>query len=236
MGHIARMMPFLLALSLVGPVVPPAVHEFMEHFAGDAAVSQGMRLVGFSGVTFDLRISRLHDLLTPVGLLATLTACMKLRRRALAWFAPPCSTWVWMSRSSTGRAVTVTGDPANENVQAQNILVRRLVHILTLLIKRGVYFIIEQPKSSVMFNHPAVKRFKERYEDRIEEADLQMGHWTLENRKDTTLWGWAPHLSSDRINRKMTRQERAWMADGQKVQTTHYWTQNGKKRSRGTEN
>ena len=153
----------------------------------------------------------------------------------MAWFAPPCSTWVWMSRSSTGRAVTVTGDPGNENVQAQNILVRRLVHILTLLIKRGVYFVIEQPKSSVMFKHPAVQRFKERYADKIEEAGLQMGHWTLENRKDTTLWGWAPHLSSDRINRKMTRQERAWMADGQKVETTHYWTQNGKKRSRGTE-
>ena len=194
MGHVKRLLPFLVALSLIHPAseIPPVYLDYFEQFGGDAAVSRGLRLLGYYGATFDLRICSFHDFLVPAGFLATLRACMRLRRRGLAWFAPPCSTWVWMSRSSTGRAERVTGNPENENVQAQNMLVRRLLHLLTMLIKRGCYFVIEQPGSSVMFNHPAVEKFKKRWERYISQAKLQMGHWTLESQKDTILWGWVP--------------------------------------------
>ena len=44
----------------------------------------------------------------------------------------------------------------------------------------------------------------------------------------------APHLRSSRLNRVMTKQERQWMSDGHTRRTTHYFTQDGVKRSRGT--
>ena len=105
---------------------------------------------------------------------------------------------------------------------------------MTLLIKRGVYFIIEQPRSSVMWEHPAMKKFLSRWKSLIDTAENQIGAHNLENRKDTILKGWAPHLKSKRLNRKMTKQERAWMADGNTKATTVYWKEGATKRSRGT--
>ena len=42
--------------------------DFVELFAGDHAVSRGLRAFGYSGLTFDIRtIDPKHDSLTPVG-------------------------------------------------------------------------------------------------------------------------------------------------------------------------
>ena len=106
MGHVKRLLPFLVALSLIHPAseIPPVYLDYFEQFGGDAAVSRGLRLLGYYGATFDLRICSFHDFLVPAGFLATLRACMRLRRRGLAWFAPPCSTWVWIARNHTKRS------------------------------------------------------------------------------------------------------------------------------------
>ena len=238
MGHITRLLPFLIALGFFSSGAGPSLvakHGYLEFFSGDESISKGMRLYGYSGLSFDLRRCVDHNFLIPCGFLAALSACMRVRRGGLVWWAPPCSSWVFMSRSSTGRAVSVEGNPFNEAVQAQNILVRRLVHLLTLLIKRGVYFIVEQPRSSIMWKHPVFKRFLRRWSGLIEDAHPQLGAFSLESRKDTILKGYAPHLSSKRLQRKMSRQQRRWMEDGHKTQTTIYWKEDGGvKRSRGT--
>lgn len=38
-----------------------------------------------------------------VGFLTAIVTILRLAINGIAWFAPPCSTWVWMSRHSTGR-------------------------------------------------------------------------------------------------------------------------------------
>ena len=78
--------------------------SFVELFAGDAAVSKGLRLFGYSGLSFDMRYSELHNFLTPSGYLAALAAIMPIHVGGVVWMAPPCSTWVWVSRHSTKRA------------------------------------------------------------------------------------------------------------------------------------
>ena len=236
MGHIARLVPFLIALGCLTLGWDPsyAKHGFLEFFAGNESISKGMRLYGYSGLSFDLRRCADHNFLTPCGFLSALAACMMVRRGGLVWWAPPCSSWVFMSRSSTGRAKSVEGNPDNESVQAQNILVRRLVYLLTLLIKRGFYFVVEQPRSSIIWEHPVFKRFLRRWSLLIDDADPQLGSFSLDSRKDTKLRGTAPHLSSGRMRRKMSRQQRRWMDDGHRAKTTVYWKENGVKKSRGT--
>ena len=79
----------MLAFGLVGPNAPVAKYEFADFFAGDAAISTGMRLLGFNGCTFDLRTDLNHNLMVPVGFLAALVTCMSIKRGGLVWFAPP---------------------------------------------------------------------------------------------------------------------------------------------------
>ena len=76
--------------------------DFVELFAGEAAVSYGMRALGYRGWTMDLRISLDHDLLSAAGFLQLLACLARLRPGGVFWAAPPCSTWVFMSRHSTG--------------------------------------------------------------------------------------------------------------------------------------
>ena len=59
------------------------------------------------------------------------------------------------------------GNLSSDDVKAQNALVGRLVYILVLAFKRGVHFIVEQPRSSVMWNHPRMKQFMEDVGDEL---------------------------------------------------------------------
>ncbi len=63
--------------------------DFVEVFAGDAAVSQGMRLFGFAGVSLDARYEPDHDVLSRRGFLLLLSLVARLRPGGLLWAAPP---------------------------------------------------------------------------------------------------------------------------------------------------
>ena len=133
--------------------------DFVELFAGEAVVSEGMRAFGYRGWTMDLQISLDHDLLSPAGFVQLLACLARLRPGSVFWAAPPCCTWVFMSRHSTGRDRCVTGNTSSPYVLAQNALVCRLLVALRFCVARGVYFIVEQPHSTVMFEYPPFKQW-----------------------------------------------------------------------------
>ncbi|MCP4241933.1 MAG: hypothetical protein GY772_15365 [bacterium] len=167
--------------------------DFLEVFAGDAAITRGLQHLGYAGLALDARIDSAHDVLTPVGFAVLLKAAMEIRPRGLLWAAPPCSTWVWMSRHSSGRVGDrVAGNPNSAYVVSQNALVCRLLCILGICIQREVWFILEQPASSVMFEFAPVKRFAELH--RVTRVKLQLGAYCGDSRKDIVLWGTAPYL------------------------------------------
>jgi hypothetical protein len=132
--------------------------SYCELFAGEAAVSRGFAALGCTGCALDVRFSADHDLLSPTGFLTALRAVLRVQQGGLLWAAPPCSTWVWLSRASTGRDKRVEGDAHNDYVQGQNALVCRLVLLLRLCMRRGVYWIVEQPRSTLMFEYAPFKR------------------------------------------------------------------------------
>ena len=91
------------ALEAHGGPPPARDLDFIEVFAGEAAVSKGLHAKGFVGATMDVRHDPRHNVLKPVGFLTLLALVMRLRPRGLLWLAPVCSTWVFMSRGTTGR-------------------------------------------------------------------------------------------------------------------------------------
>ena len=198
--------------------------DFVELFAGEAAVSRGMRGFGYRGWTMDLRISLDHDLLSPAGFLQLLACLAQLRPGGVFWAAPPCSTWVFMSRHSTGRDRCVTGNTSSPYVLAQNALVCRLLVALRFCVARGVDFIVEQPHSTVMFEYPPFKKWlASDSAGRVQRIQTQMGAFGMQAQKDTILLGTAPYLGE--LARKMTPSERAVLASGRgRMSTTVKYT------------
>ena len=92
-----------LGLAAHGGQQPERDLDFIEVFAGEAAVTKALRAMGHTGACMDLRRDARHNVLQPVGFITLLALVMRLRPRGLLWLAPVCSTWVFMSRGSTGR-------------------------------------------------------------------------------------------------------------------------------------
>lgn len=192
--------------------------SFVETFAGEAAVSRGMRLMGFAGEALDARRSVAHDILTPTGFLVTLAAVMRIRRGGLFWAAPPCSTWVFLSRHSTGRHKNPSGNwKTSAYVASQNALVCRLLLLARLCIARGVHYIIEQPRSSCMFAYGPFATFLKRHP--ALSVFTEMGAFGMMAEKDMLLMGTAPYLPM--LERRLTHDQRQELRkDSGRKQTT----------------
>ena len=72
MGYMKRLLPILFGLGLITSDLelttqPGELHDYVEWFSGDRAISRGMVLLGYSGRSFDIRYHDCHNLLTPAG-------------------------------------------------------------------------------------------------------------------------------------------------------------------------
>ena len=82
---------------------------------------------------------------------------------ALLWLAPPCGSWVFMARGSTGRSRSrVRGSRKFESVKAANRLCRRILYLAAYARKKGVDFCLEQPYSSLMPLYAPLQRLLRR--------------------------------------------------------------------------
>lgn len=96
-----------------------------------------------------------QDMLTVDGFILFLRYCLLLRVSGIAVMAPVCSTWVWLCRAVMGRSAwNPLGDSSRLDVAEANKMVSRVALLLYLLIIKGVIFILEQPQSSCLEDHP----------------------------------------------------------------------------------
>lgn len=235
MGFIKTLWPILLANNLLQlePNANPV--SFAEAFAGDHAWSRGMQFMGFEGRSFDMRFTPAHNFMRPAGFLALVATVMCMHKGAVLWLGTPCSTWVWMSRWSTGRSATcIIGNVSSAYIRAQNALISRVCYIIVLAMKRGVYWIIEQPMSSIMWSHPLMERVLTRFGDQIDSVTADMGSWSLETLKPSVFKGTAPYLKQ--LGRRANSCDREVLKYRiNKVETmSSYIDKKGKKRSAGT--
>jgi hypothetical protein len=191
-----NMIPLLLYLETTCPTGPegPRSADFAEFFAGDAEISKHLRAFGFEGFSYDLRHGEFMDILTAVGFLTCLNMVRKLKPLGLAWFAPPCSSWILISRGKTGRNKLRPKGRTNRLAnKRQNTLVSRVCCILEYLSKRSVYWVVEQPTSSVMFELARFELLLRRHNAR--RVSFPMGAYGAESLKPTVLWGTWPGLA-----------------------------------------
>ncbi|CAJ1459458.1 unnamed protein product [Effrenium voratum] len=187
-----NLLPILAFLSQV----PRPLHsnDFVEVCSGCGKFSEAMRDSGFVGKEFDICHSGNHDLLRSVGFLAILAAVRNTKRGGVLMLAPPCSTWVFLSRSYTGRSWACPEGRKIKAVILANILIHRLLYIIFYATKRGVYWLVEQPISSVLWVYEPVRRILNWA--RARRISFPMGAYGARTLKMSVLWGTLPNLTS----------------------------------------
>ena len=195
------------------PALADRLH-FGEGFAGDQNWSSGMRLFGYTGLSIDKRYNTLHDFMMPAGFLVVLAAAWKIIPKGWFHFAPPCANWILLCRGSTGRRAGDNNEWRGRSdlpkCTYNNKLVSRLCHILWLLSKRGVYWTIEQPDSSLMLQHSRLKNLIQR--TGAKQIHFDMGHYGARSVKKTILVGTVPWL--DKLQRKLTSDQKQALSQG----------------------
>ena len=130
--------------------------SFTEDFAGDHEVTRAAWDAGLGAAPFEITIGgAAQNMCSSVGFSNCIAQTCKTKCGGGKLSAPVCSTWVFMSRGSTGRSKNLPlGDRTRSCVRNANIMVARVVLIIWLCSALGIYFILEQPMHSLMEMHP----------------------------------------------------------------------------------
>ena len=134
--------------------------DAVEFFSGQAAVTSGMLERGLRAMPYDILNDHVYqDICSSWGFVAALQALrMMVPCQALAWLGTVCSTWIFMSRNSTMRThASPRGDRSRRCVLRGNRQAARTAIVMCWCYARMLGFIVEQPATSVLWLHPAMR-------------------------------------------------------------------------------
>ena len=100
------------------------------------------------------------------------------RRYGGCHWATVCSSWVWICRSTTKRSIAfpLGIEPRCKAVEAGNIMVSNMAVLLLWALAKKVSWVVEQPGTSLMFEHPRLKQVK----DAMRSSTDPRFQWTTE--------------------------------------------------------
>ena len=138
--------------------------------------------------------TRQNDFMNPVGFVTAQYDCMRVKRGGMTWWAPPCSLWVGICKHSTKRSpiCPLGARPRTKKVIRHNRLVSRMCVMLEYCFERGIYFIIEQPRSSLMLKHPRLRRLLRKHGAKL--VSNELGSLGAETLKPVLFYGTAPFM------------------------------------------
>ena len=179
-------------LSLINSVIdtinaPSRTLHSVELFSGEQAISHGVRAQSFPAGSFDKRYHVDEDLSTAKGFSLALIFVLQIARFGMLWGAPVCSSWVWVSRSRTGRSrQNALGNLRHLSVQVANRMVEYTTLLFVIAYWRGVAIYLEQPQSSVMPWYPCVRALFE-YVD-MTRLPVSLGSYGGDSAKPVFIW------------------------------------------------
>ncbi|CAJ1447512.1 unnamed protein product [Effrenium voratum] len=196
----------LVVLTLVGmvfgiPGLPWKPIQHFETFSGMAAVTRAELQAGRTAIPFDVCNDCVRqDFTSPFGFSNALYWALCLQPGSGKLTAPICSTWVWISRGSTGRSRDrPLGSPERSPaVATANTLVSRLMIILMICSAKGIFWVLEQPQSSLMEWHPDFQKFLKLPGMIVHKVSTSMQWFGAPSRKSTLLY--SSHKEIEEIN------------------------------------
>lgn len=134
--------------------------DTLEVFSGRAQLTRAFQMHGLITETFDHRNCLTQDVFTMPGFLLLLLLVLSVKAGGLIWFAPPCSSCVFLSHSNHKRQSLngYSGDLQAPAVLQANHLVCCVAALIRLALSRGVEVVVEQPADSCMFKFPVLAK------------------------------------------------------------------------------
>jgi hypothetical protein len=167
----------------------------LEFFAGDMAVTHAHQARGLPSVGYDIRHDPVHmNFMSATGYVNALRLALSCADMAQNSNGPVCSSFVWVSRASTGRSVwNPLGKPkTSPSVAMGNEMVSRLMLLLLIMKAKGCFTITEQPKGSLMEQHPRFVWFNRRVP--LFRKYVAMKWYGAPSVKGTWLYSWHPSV------------------------------------------
>ncbi|CAJ1372520.1 unnamed protein product [Effrenium voratum] len=161
----------LVSLLFAKPLVFTPLLDHVELFAGQMSVSIGEMEENRCAVALDLEMGKsgemgedAYNMLHPIGFAHSLFQVCRLKPgRSGLLAAPVCSTWVYMSRGSTGRSLgNPGGDPRFPATNSGNVLCSRTLVLLWIAAALQCWWVLEQPQGSLMEHYAPFQAFLKR--------------------------------------------------------------------------
>ena len=176
-----------------------------EYFAGVKAITRAMIGMGYKFESFEIQDAEdgSQDINTKQGFLRAMVHICKTMHHAHIWVAVVCSTWVFMSKSSTGRHIHVLGYQDNIGVHYANVMVHRVCLLLELATSINVDWVVEQPRSSTLHEHPRWVLMTKRMQAvnvPLQRVNTSMGAFRGQTVKSLKFFGTAPWLPNLEVN------------------------------------
>jgi hypothetical protein len=183
-------------------LIAPRWRHCGEVFCGWGIIFAQCVRLGLASFYYDLDIGgQRHNILTGSGLLFLIQNLLTIVRGGCVWFGIPCSTWVWIARGHTERTKkNINGNTHREDVCQANRMVDIIAMLLDLLVLRGVFYVIEQPSTSLVWFHKELRnhfRSKPKVQrTMLKKHHVWLGYFGHHVFKSTTLVGFFPPLKT----------------------------------------
>lgn len=162
--------------------------DFIEHFAGSAALTQEARGFGYKAAAVDKIYGRGLDILRPSGFGTFIATALTGKSSGfLDWCGVLCSSWVSMAKGATHRSHCLPhGYTEHRAVAEGNVMAARVALLALLVTALGGNWVIEQPRSSLLFQHERFQWLCKRF--KIFRICIWMGSFNAPTPKPTLLW------------------------------------------------
>ena len=119
---------------------PATSNICIEWFSGVGSIADAWRTDGFPAATFDILHDPIkQDFMSDAGFWNAINLLRGLQPgKGIQCFATVCSTWVWMSRSSTGRRADKPMGDFTPKVLEANAMVSRMVLMILFGVCRNI--------------------------------------------------------------------------------------------------
>jgi hypothetical protein len=200
----------------------------VEYFSGDQAVTNAFLERGEVAIPFDVKNDPVYQSLnSDMGFVAAIHYNLKIACGGGFLAAPVCSSWVWVNRATAGRSISQPlGKWRHPYVHRANIQVSRLVILCWMAMARGLMWVVEQPKGSLLEHHPRWQELTRR--TKVFRWNVYMSAFGTQAPKATWLYSNYPEIRNIHLFETGPPKKRKHME-----LAVHYKDDNGVKRTRG---
>ena len=150
---------------------------------------------------YDVMYTDRHDITTDSGFACACLMALEIKEGGLAYYAPPCCGYCWLSSSRHKRcSQRPMGDESLSWVQLHNKIGCRVALLMCLCLVRRIHILLEHPRGSCIHKTPWMAALLEISDERLQwcwsQAHFYMGEFGSWTPKPSLAVGPVPYVGA----------------------------------------